>query len=139
MNTVPANFANPACEVCGKYFANSAYAGGICEVLGSRENWVKICAQMQFWLRLPDFALTILLKIRLHHFFPLHCPSLLTYDIGCAEVCTKHNYVVVVVVVVVVVMAVAAVFFVALRSSLFHGLTKRRTDRWSVNISYKDA
>ena len=48
MNTVPANFANPACEVCGKYFANSADSGGIDEVRGSRENWVKICAQMLF-------------------------------------------------------------------------------------------
>ena len=35
MNTAPANFANPACEVCGKYFANSADSGGVCEVCGT--------------------------------------------------------------------------------------------------------
>ena len=35
MNTAPANFANPACEVSGKYFANYADSGGICDVCGA--------------------------------------------------------------------------------------------------------
>ena len=31
----PANFANSVCEVCGKYFANSADFGRVCEVCGT--------------------------------------------------------------------------------------------------------